>query len=207
MQKMRTRSVCCGKERCANNLTKGNTVNIEGKAQRLFNRLLPYVENPNVPSERKTTRIVHVVAATCALVAIQPIPFADFFILTPIQIIMVILLGRVYGMRLTRKDASAILTSIIGTIGWGVMAQQLTLGLYKTILPFMGGITTIPLVYGWTWGLGKTAAFFLKVRQEGFVPSGDELRSVAKQVRKEGTTRARSDGQNTVAFDDETDTP
>ena len=38
-----------------------------------------------------------------------------------------------------------ILTSLIGIVGWGTLAQHTILGLYKTVLPFMGAITTIPL--------------------------------------------------------------
>jgi len=124
----------------------------ETEAQRLEAQLLPYIDEPNIPTEKKVVRVVHATAAVCALVAIQPIPFADIFILTPIQIVMVTLLGRVYGVRMTRKDASAVLASFVGAIGWGVVAQQVTLGLYKTVLPFLGGFTTIPIVYGWTWG-------------------------------------------------------
>lgn len=159
----------------------------ETEAQNLRARLLPYIDDANIPTEKKVARVVHATAAVCALVAIQPIPFADIFILTPIQIVMVTLLGRVYGVRMTRKDASAVLTGIVGTIGWGVMAQQVTLGLYKTILPFLGAFTTIPIVYGWTWGLGKTAAYFLKARQEGRTPSAEELKRVAQDAKREGT--------------------
>lgn len=39
----------------------------------------------DLTTEEKVSRITHITCATCAGIAIQPIPFADIFILTPVQ--------------------------------------------------------------------------------------------------------------------------
>ncbi|GGJ80678.1 hypothetical protein GGR02_003397 [Anoxybacillus voinovskiensis] len=46
-------------------------------------------DDVSVSQERRVRLVVHASSLVCALVAIQPLPFADIFVLTPIQVVMV----------------------------------------------------------------------------------------------------------------------
>ena len=106
-------------------------------------------------NKSQVSKTIHLFSGICAGVAIQPIPFADIFILTPIQMGMGAKIAALHGVPIGDSDIKSIWKEIAGAIGMGLIAQQTVIGLYKTILPFMGAVTTIPLVYGLTFGIGK----------------------------------------------------
>ena len=54
---------------------------------------------------------------------------------------------------------SEIYKEILGVLGLSFLAQQTAIGLYKTILPFLGAITTIPLVFVLTYSIGKVKSY------------------------------------------------
>lgn len=67
---------------------------INAKSQSLWQTLDALIKDPSIPEQNKLNIIIHLTALTCALVAVQPIPFADLFILSPIQVVMVIALSQ-----------------------------------------------------------------------------------------------------------------
>ncbi len=76
-----------------------------------------------------------------ALISMQPIPFADNLILTPMQIGLVLWIGHLYG----RPATDRILVKILGVTGLGMLAQSTTIALYKLIPgAFMLGSVTVP---------------------------------------------------------------
>lgn len=54
---------------------------------KIKNEITEIEHRTDISDEQKVSRITHIACATCAGVAIQPIPFADIFVLTPIQAI------------------------------------------------------------------------------------------------------------------------
>lgn len=100
-----------------------------------------------------------------------------------------IAMSRVIGHPIGRHGASELVASIAGVVGWGVLAQQLVLGLYKTVLPFLGAFTTIPLVYAATFALGHAAKAVLDARRRDQELSRAEIRRIAK----EAAARAKSE--------------
>lgn len=147
------------------------------------------VEDPSISEKAKIRMIINLTALTCAIVAVQPIPFADVFILTPIQVAMVTTMSRVMGRPVGKHGAGEMLASILGVLGWGVLAQQTILGLYKTIIPYAGGLTTIPLVYSATVGLGYAAKAILDARRRDQNVTKEQI----QKIRKEAQDRARSE--------------
>jgi len=141
-------------------------------------------EDPSIPEEKKVHLIVHLTALACALVAVQPIPFADIFVLTPIQLVMVTMMNRVMGRPAGEDKIKEIVASLLAVVGWGILAQQTILGLYKTVLPFMGGLTTIPLVYAATVGLGYAAKAFLEAKRQDRTVPKDDLKRIASEARE-----------------------
>jgi len=96
-------------------------------------------------------------AAAAAAIAPMPIPFADVWTITPIQILMVRAIGNIYGQGLDAKTARALFGSIAG--GW--LGRQTFLGLLKLGLPCAGEICGAAFAYVWTQGMGKAAeAYF-----------------------------------------------
>src|SRR5690606_6262665 len=109
----------------------------------------------DLTDDEKVTRICTVFGTTCAAVAVQPIPFADIFVLTPIQAFMGKKIADIRGYNISEAGAKEIFIELSGLVGLGFLSQQLVIGAYKTVLPFLGGFTTIPLVFGLTFGMGK----------------------------------------------------
>ena len=145
----------------------------------------------DLSTEEKVSRIILIFSATCAAAAAQPLPFADIFILTPIQAYMGSRLSAIRGMPLTEAKANELLKEILGTVGMGMLAQQAALGLYKVGLPFLAGFTTIPLVYGLTYAVGRTMDYYLKEKSRGKVVSAPELKKMWREAKAEGRKRGK----------------
>ena len=136
---------------------------IIGKLQREY----VGIENrTDITDDEKVTKIINITASVCAGVAFQPIPFADIFILTPIQAYMGTRIAAVRGIPITKNEALTTIKEISGVVGLGLLAQQVAIGAYKTFLPFLGAVTTIPLVFGLTYAIGKVLYEMYKRRSK-----------------------------------------
>lgn len=140
---------------------------------------------------QKISQIIHIFSAICAGVAVQPIPFADIFLLTPIQAYMGVRLSAVMGQPLSERESTEIIKEIAGVAGLGLLAQQLALGAYKTFLPFLGGLTTIPLVYGLTYAIGRVMEQYLMARHKNQQLSSEQIKKLWTQYKKEGEARGK----------------
>jgi len=117
----------------------------------------------NLSPSKKVDMIIHSTGVTCGIIACQPIPFADIFILAPIQVVMVMHIEKVVtGKKILKKEVSKAMMEIGAVIGMGYAAQQTVLGLYKTILPYMGPLLTVPLVWGATCSIGYVAKYYFE---------------------------------------------
>jgi uncharacterized protein (DUF697 family) len=123
--------------------------------RRLDKEFFSIESNKALTPEQKVDRLIFTTGALCAAIAIQPIPFADFFILTPLQGYMGYKIGKVRGIDLTQEKATEVVKYLIGTLGLGFAAQQTVIGLWKLGVPGAGGFMTIPIVFGLTYGIGR----------------------------------------------------
>ena len=121
-------------------------------------------------------------SSVCAATAVQPIPFADIFILTPIQLYMGTLIAEARGYKFSMSE---IYKEILGVLGLSFLAQQTAIGLYKLGLPFIGGFMTIPLVFILTYAIGKVMDFYFVSKTQGKTLTKDDLKNFFKQARKE----------------------
>ena len=110
------------------------------------------INKSNIPPEKKVDKLLIFFSSVCAAIAVQPIPFADIFILTPIQLYMGTLIAEARGYKFSMSE---IYKEILGVLGLSFLAQQTAIGLDKTVLPFLGAITTIPFVFVLTFAIGK----------------------------------------------------
>lgn len=142
--------------------------------------------NEALTSDEKVKKIIGTTSLICAAVAIQPIPFADIFILTPIQAFMGHKIAKIRGINLKESGVADVAKYIGGVVGGGFAAQQTAIGLYKLGLPVLGGLMSIPLVAGLTFGMGKAMDLYFREKVKGREPSKEALINAFKSGKSEG---------------------
>ena len=158
------------------------------------------IENrSDIPDDEKVSRIIKITASVCAGVAVQPIPFADVFVLTPIQAYMGTRIAAVRGVPVTENDAVDTIKQISGAVGLGLLAQQIAIGAYKTGLPFLGGFMTIPLVFGLTYGIGRVMDAYFTGKAKGEMLNPEELKEIWKKGKREGKSSAEEEEVKKIA--------
>lgn len=100
-------------------------------------------------------KLSSIVGAAGGIISMQPIPFADNVILTPMQIWLVVRIGQIYGQSMTQDAA----LKLLGTLGFGFAAQHATVALYKLIPGLTFGLGPFT-VFGFTVLLGAMTALF-----------------------------------------------
>ncbi len=173
---------------------------IIGKLQKEY---ISIEKRTDITDDEKVTKIINITASVCAVVAIQPIPFADIFILTPIQGIMGSKIAAIRGVPISKNQVLTTIKEISGVIGLSLLAQQVAIGAYKTGLPFLGGFMTIPLVFGLTYGVGRTMDYYAISKAKGQIMNPETLKNIWKNAKKEGkssadTKSAKKHGKETL---------
>jgi uncharacterized protein (DUF697 family) len=166
---------------------------IETVLEKIKSEITDVEDRDDLSDEQKRAQIIHLFSVICAVVAIQPIPFADIFVLTPIQAYMGTRLSAIRHMPLSEAESTDLIKEIAGVMGLGMLAQQAALGLYKVGLPGLAGFTTIPLVYGLTYAIGHVMDYYLenKSRNGGKLTS-DQLKCVWEKAREEAKGKAKA---------------
>ncbi|MBF0256709.1 MAG: DUF697 domain-containing protein [Gammaproteobacteria bacterium] len=145
----------------------------------------------DLSADEKAERVIHIIAAACAGVAVQPIPFADIFLLTPIQMYLAERLAAVRGIPLSESSLREIVLELAKVIGLGMLAQQAALGLYKVGLPGLAGFTTIPLVYGLTYAIGRVLDYLVQERAKGRKLSREAITDAWDAAKVEGKRKGK----------------
>jgi uncharacterized protein (DUF697 family) len=76
------------------------------------------------------------------------------------------------------------------------VAQQLAIGAYKIGLPFLGGFTTIPLVYGLTYAIGNVLNLMFEARAKGKELSDEEKKRLFREMLKEGKKKGKEEKES-----------
>ncbi len=169
---------------------------IDRALAKLKREVLDIEQRTDLSDDEKVRQIIVIFSSLCAGVAVQPIPFADFFLLTPIQAYMGTRISAIRGLPLGEKDIREILTEIAGVVGLGLLAQQLALGAYKTFVPFLAGFTTIPLVFGLSYAMGQVMDSYLIHRAKGQRMSKDQIREAWAKAKAEGTAKGKTSAKD-----------
>lgn len=169
---------------------------IEQIKRKVQKDLLQIEHRTDIDDEQKVSRITHIACATCAGVAIQPIPFADIFILTPIQAIFASRIAAIRGVPVSESEAADWIKEVIGIVGLGIIAQQIAIGVWKIITGGLGGFLTIPLVYGLTFAVMKVADrwFTSKAKKERLTDA--QLRAIWKSAFSQGKKKGATEEQD-----------
>ena len=141
--------------------------------------------------EEKISRITHITCTTCSLLATQPLPFADIFILTPIQAYMGTRIAAIRGMPVQEEEVTDLIKEIAGVVGMGVIAQQTAIGLFKTILPWLGGLMTVPLVYGLSFAIMRVIDVWYEAKSRGATLTAEDIKKIWRTAREEGKSQGQ----------------
>ncbi|QEH81144.1 DUF697 domain-containing protein [Sphingomonas sp. C8-2] len=158
---------------------------------KLDRELLDIESRPDLSDDKKVDQIIVIFSTACAAIAIQPIPFADFFILTPLQAYMGARLAAIRGVPLSEAQAAEIVKEIMGVVGMGLVAQQAGIAAAKIFFPIVGGVATLPVVFGLTYAIGKVMDFYLLNKAAGRAPNAAELKAAWKQAAILGKSKAK----------------
>ena len=149
--------------------------------------------NDSLTTEKKVTRVSVIGATACAAIAIQPIPFADIFILVPAQAFFATRIAAIRGVPVTKEDSYELLKQIMGIIGMGMIAQQIAIGIWKLGTLGMGGLLTLPLVFSLTYGLLSACDFYYANKAKGVEVTNNELKAHFKKMKKEGAKKYKEE--------------
>ena len=145
------------------------------------------IENNNkLTKAEKSKKIIFLFASVCAGIATQPIPFPDFVVLSPIQILMTERLAAVWGLKgkVSKKD---IALDVVQVSGYGLVAQSLITNAYRIFIPALGALTTIPMVFGLTYAIGNVMSEQFKRKSKGLASMTDkEIKEMFKKFKKKG---------------------
>jgi uncharacterized protein (DUF697 family) len=122
-------------------------------------------------------QIIQSFAIAIAGIAAIPIPFADFFLMAPLQIAMVITIAKKYNRTISYDTAKA----LVGTIAGGFLGRLLCSTVVKFI-PFIGSMISMPFAYGWTFGIGEMAILYFETQGSA---TPEDLKEGFKKVSKE----------------------
>jgi uncharacterized protein (DUF697 family) len=174
-----------------------------GIGDRIRREITEIEHRTDLTDEEKVSRITHIACATCAGVAIQPIPFADILVLTPIQAYFATRIAAIRGVPVSESEASDWIKEIIGMVGLGIAAQQTAIAVWKLVTFGMGAFLTIPLVYGLTYAIMKVsdAYFSAKARKERL--SEEQIKNIWKNAFQEGKKKGKAEENNIKPQDQE----
>jgi uncharacterized protein (DUF697 family) len=129
-----------------------------------------------------TKKIVTTCSAVCTAVGVEPIPLADFPILTSLQVLMIASIMHVSGREITRKAIAEFLGALGMNIGAGLVLREGARAASK-LLPGFGSAISGAIAGGATYTLGRAAtAYFIE---------GASLPEVRKFFRKSGRRGAK----------------
>ena len=146
----------------------------------------------DMSDEQKVSRITHIACATCAGIAVQPIPFADIFILTPIQAYFASRIAAIRGVPVSESEMSDWIKELVGIVGLGLIAQQIAIGIWKLVTFGAGGLLTVPLVYTLTYAIMTVADryFSAKARREKLTST--QIKAIWEEALKKGKNQGAS---------------
>ena len=162
----------------------------DGILGKFYSEVFAVEQRTDLSDDEKVNRIRHTACATCAVTAIQPIPFADIFVLTPIQAFFATRIAAIRGVKVSENDGLEWTKQIVGLMGAGFIAQQVAIGVWKLVTWGVGGLLTIPLVYSLTYAVMTTADVYFKLRAKGVHLTDDQLREEFRKATKAGNEEA-----------------
>jgi uncharacterized protein (DUF697 family) len=116
-----------------------------------------------------------------AALTILPIPLSEVIAVMPIHVGMVMGIGHIYGVELTRDSATQLILRIGATVGLSLMGSRIATTAAKILLPGLGGLLGAPFMYASTLAIGMVARVYFE--SQGNV-SDDDMKAVYQAALK-----------------------
>ncbi|GBF05116.1 hypothetical protein DAERI_030282 [Deinococcus aerius] len=139
--------------------------------------------DPDLTPEENAEEVIRSAALLSGAIAVEPVPFADILLITPVQAKMVLHIGKIYGFDITPDRAREIAQELGATVAYGLFARQVMRGIAKLALPVIGGLITAPAVYGWTFALGRVAQNYFERKRAGLPVARQEQVKVIQEAK------------------------
>lgn len=97
-----------------------------------------------------------------AALTILPIPLSEVIAVMPLHVGMVMGIGHIYGVELTRDSATHLLLRIGATVGLSLMGSRIATTAAKVLLPGLGGLISAPFMYASTLAIGMVARVYFE---------------------------------------------
>lgn len=149
-------------------------------------------DDPRLSEAARIQRVIFLTAAVCAGIAIQPLPFADMLLFTPVQAYMAMKIGNIKGFPVSKKQAEDIIKELGGMVGLGILAHHGMASITKLGLPGAGGLLASPLVFAYTYAVGRIAEYYFDQKRAGRPVFVDEVKNIWATALSEGRRRAES---------------
>lgn len=107
--------------------------------------------------ENRVRGVIYSKSSICAAAAAVPVPIADIFVLTPIQIAMISTIGCFHGVEMSKERA----IELILTLGAGVGLREAARQLIK-LIPGYGQVVSASIAFAGTVALGEAANIWFK---------------------------------------------
>ena len=133
--------------------------------------------DPAVQRETAAT-IVNACVTLCTAVGTEPIPLADFPILTSLQVSMVASIIYISGRRMSRKMAAEFITALGTNVGTGIILREGSRALLK-LFPGWGNVISGAIAGAGTYAIGRAATAY-------FIEGGtlDDARKLFRRAKK-----------------------
>lgn len=173
--------------------------------------------DPEKSIDENAEDVIRSASLLAGAVAVEPLPFADMLLITPVQVKMVLHVGKIHGFDITGERAREIVQELGVTVAYGMVARQVMRSLAKVALPVVGGLITAPAVYGWTYALGRLAEQYFEQKRRGLpfdkpqqiqvvqeakksakniLPSASDFSDLASELRRRAEEREKNSKEN-----------
>lgn len=125
-----------------------------------------------------------VIAATLAAV---PLPFATMPAITALQVSMIVVVGQLYGQRLSFSQAGGVASTIAG----GFLAQAVGRELIK-LVPGLGSVIAASWAAAYTWALGEGACIYFGDLMGGKKPDPERIQTAMQEAFKSAKERFKA---------------
>ena len=158
---------------------------------KLEREVLEIEHRTDLADQQKVDKIIVIFSVVCGGIAVQPIPFADIFILTPLQAYMGQRLAAIRGLKLSEQQSTDLIKQLMGVVGMGLVAQQLGIAAAKILFPIFGGVATIPVVFGLTYAIGTVMDKYFIAKAEGRTLTPKEIKDAWREAKKKGESEGK----------------
>ncbi len=134
----------------------------------------------------------------CAAIACLPIPFWDVFVILPTQILMGTKIANVYWIRVTKQEMKDILIQIFWVIWMWFLAQQLIIRVVYKFIPYLWVVTTIPVVFAFSYAIWKVMDKYFEYKSQWKVLSSSEIKSIFDSIFKDMKEKAKKLWKNKI---------